>query len=68
MALFLPLGLSEAKLRGLLAYLLSDVFGGMGSWNDQYFETPEAQQQYDAISARLYGALSAFFVATLNAC
>ncbi|GEL70118.1 hypothetical protein MVI01_19020 [Myxococcus virescens] len=66
LGLFQSLGMSEEKLRGLLAYLLSDVFGGMGSWNDQYFETPEAQQQYDAVSARLFGERSAFFVATLN--
>ncbi|MFP2957971.1 hypothetical protein ACLEPN_09105 [Myxococcus sp. 1LA] len=67
LGLLQPLELPESKLRGLLAYLLSDVFGGMGSWNDQYFETPEAQQQYDALSARLFEARSAFFVATLNA-
>lgn len=67
LGLLLPLGWPEAKLRGLLAYLLSDVFGGMGSWNDQYFETPEAQQQFDGVSARLFEARSAFFVAMLNA-
>ncbi len=66
LSMFLPLGPSEEKLRALLAYLLSDVFGGMGSWNDQYFETPEAQQQYEALSPRLFAALSTFFVATLN--
>ena len=64
--LFQCLGLSDAKLRGLLACLLSDVFGGMGSWNDQAFETPEAQQTYDDVSSRLFAALGAFFVATLN--
>ncbi|AKQ63655.1 hypothetical protein A176_000567 [Myxococcus hansupus] len=67
LSLFIPLGLSEEKLRALLAYLLCDIFGGMGSWNDQYFETPEAQQQYEALSPRLFAALSRFFVATLNA-
>ena len=58
---------SEDKLRGLLACALANVFGGMGSWNDQYFETPEAQGTYERVSARLHGALNALSVANLNA-
>ncbi|WP_434391313.1 hypothetical protein [Melittangium boletus] len=58
---------AEDTLRGLLACALADVFGGMGSWNDQYFETPEAQATYEQVSARLHAALRAFTLANLNA-
>jgi hypothetical protein len=58
---------SEEKLRGVLACSVADVFGGMGSWNDQPFNTPEAQERYEQISRRLFSALRAFSMATLNA-
>ncbi|HEY0093717.1 MAG TPA: hypothetical protein VGB96_05305, partial [Archangium sp.] len=64
---FEPFHPSEEKLRGLVACSVADVFGGMGSWNDQYFDTEEAQERYEQVSAHLFSALRAFTVATLNA-
>lgn len=64
---FEPFHPSEEKLRGLVACSVADVFGGMGSWNDQYFDTEEAHARYEQLSGRLFSALRAFTVATLNA-
>ncbi|MFY0567302.1 hypothetical protein ACN28E_26225 [Archangium lansingense] len=64
---FEPFHPSEEKLRGLLACTVADVFGGMGSWNDQYFDTPEAHERYEQVSSRLFGTLRAFNMAILNA-
>jgi hypothetical protein len=64
---FEPFHPSEEKLRGLVACSVADVFGGMGSWNDQYFDTPEAHARYEQISGRLFSALRAFTVNILNA-
>ena len=33
------------------------VFGGMGSWNDLYFEDPREQQHYEQVSQGLYVAV-----------
>jgi hypothetical protein len=57
---------SEARLRGLLACDIADVFGGMGSWNDQGFETEERQARYHQVSERLFSALRAFFLSVVN--
>jgi hypothetical protein len=57
---------SEEKLRGVLACAVADVFGGMGSWNDQPFDTQEAQERYEQISRRFFRALRGFIEATLN--
>jgi hypothetical protein len=42
------------------------VFGGMGSWNDVYFDDPEARTEYEAISRNLYSALLTALVASVN--
>jgi hypothetical protein len=42
------------------------AFGGMGSWNDQYFEDPKDNQVYDQVSARLYDAINSAIVAAVN--
>ncbi|MFY0522536.1 hypothetical protein ACN28I_04770 [Archangium gephyra] len=63
---FEPCHPSEEKLRGLVACAVADVFGGMGSWNDQAFDTEEAHARYEQVSARLFSALRAFTVAMLN--
>ena len=63
---FEPFHPSEEKLRGLVACSVADVFGGMGSRNDQYFDTEEAHARYEQISGRLFSALRAFTVAMLN--
>ncbi|WNG57674.1 hypothetical protein F0U59_25110 [Archangium gephyra] len=64
---FEPFQPSEEKLRGLLACSVADVFGGMGSWNDESFETEETHARYEQLSARLFSTLRAFTLTTLNA-
>ena len=34
------------------------VFGGMGSWNDMYFEKEETQKEYDILSSQLYKVIN----------
>jgi hypothetical protein len=34
------------------------VFGGIGSWNDMYFEDPNENRRYEDISANLYAAVT----------
>jgi hypothetical protein len=43
------------------------VFGGMGSWNDLVFDTPEQRDEYERLSAQLYSAVLGAFVAAVNA-
>ncbi|WP_312201385.1 hypothetical protein [Anaerospora hongkongensis] len=42
------------------------VFGGMGSWNDLYFEEETDQQLYNHLSAQLYKAINEAIVASIN--
>jgi hypothetical protein len=42
------------------------AFGGMGSWNDMYFEKSEDNEQYGAVSARLYDSINRAIVASVN--
>jgi hypothetical protein len=42
------------------------VFGGMGSWNDLYFETETDNQQYERVSAKLFAAINQAILATIN--
>jgi hypothetical protein len=43
------------------------VFGGMGSWNDVYFEEDSARQAYATLSRDLYAAITTAIVAAANA-
>jgi hypothetical protein len=43
------------------------VFGGMGSWNDLGFETPDENEEYHRLSKELYAAVLNGFVAAVNA-
>jgi hypothetical protein len=52
----------EERSRALLALSIADVFGGMGSWNDQALDDPE----YSAVSSDLFRNLRRFYVAALN--
>ncbi|MCP3101056.1 hypothetical protein LZ198_19455 [Myxococcus sp. K15C18031901] len=58
---------SEERLRGLLACSVADVFGGMGSWNDEFFETDDDQAWYERVTQQLFRALREFFVTMVNA-
>jgi hypothetical protein len=42
------------------------VFGGMGSWNDVYFEDEAARKAYSDLSHELYGALTSAIVVAAN--
>ena len=42
------------------------VFGGMGSWNDQVFNTPGDQKTYTDLSSRLYETVNRSIVAATN--
>jgi len=64
---FQVLSSSEQRLRGLLACSIADVFGGMGSWNDQGFSTEETQERYTQLSERLFATLRVFFLSVVNA-
>ena len=55
---------TPAKIADVLAVSVADVFGGMGSWNDQYFE--EHQETYEHISAKLFESLKQFFSCALS--
>jgi hypothetical protein len=61
------LGFSRPARRLVGMATRSWVFGGMGSWNDLGFDTPEDQEKYDRVSAELYPALLRAFVAGVNA-
>ncbi|MCE9669073.1 hypothetical protein LY474_14770 [Myxococcus stipitatus] len=58
---------SEERLRGLVACSVADVFGGMGSWNDEFFETDDDQAWYERVTQQLFRALREFFVVMVNA-
>ena len=47
------------------AAIASDVFGGMGSWNDLGFDGPDAQA-YEELSNRLLQAMKSAFRAAIN--
>jgi hypothetical protein len=42
------------------------VFGGMGSWNDIYFDDEQARADYNRLSAELYDAVLAATIAATN--
>jgi hypothetical protein len=42
------------------------VFGGMGSWNDQGFNTAEENKSYNEVSAGLYAAINQSILAVAN--
>ncbi|WP_342378300.1 hypothetical protein NVS55_02940 [Myxococcus stipitatus] len=67
LALFQVFPSSEERLRGLVACSVADVFGGMGSWNDEFFESDEDQAWYERVTQRLFRALREYFVTVVNA-
>jgi hypothetical protein len=42
------------------------VFGGMGSWNDIWFENEETQQEYNTLSSGLYRMMIKTIVSSVN--
>ncbi|HTV57872.1 MAG TPA: hypothetical protein VMJ93_03285 [Verrucomicrobiae bacterium] len=57
------LSLDAARLIG--ASEAAWVFGGMGSWNDQFFEGAE-QERYEKLSEKLYSLINHSIVAAAN--
>jgi len=58
------LDLEEMQLLATATH--SWVFGGMGSWNDHWFEDAKVQKQYEAVSRDLYGAMMLAFMSALD--
>ncbi len=56
-------GMAPASLRLLGAALEADVFGGMGSWNDQ---CPDDAEGFRRVSAALFAELQPSLVAAVN--
>ncbi|MCD9015408.1 hypothetical protein [Parachryseolinea silvisoli] len=52
-----------ARSRGMLAVKFADVFGGMGSWNDQYIE--EDHETFQKVSSELFEALKRYLASLL---
>ena len=56
------IGCSPQCVLGLAAISVADVFGGMGSWNDQGFDGADERLYHD-LSAALFTALNRYFEA-----
>ncbi|MGB3949098.1 MAG: hypothetical protein WBM13_14020 [Bacteroidia bacterium] len=63
---FDKMAFSSHKVFSLFAIGIADVFGGMGSWNDEYIPENEDYEYYQRVSAQLYAALKQLFIATLS--
>lgn len=61
---FGKLGFSEKQIKGLMALSVADVFGGMGSWNDQYVEND--YEHYQAVSANMFEAMKDYFTVVIS--
>ena len=59
LATLVELGAPPALARDFHALELADVFGGMGSWNDQPVEASQSAR-YEEVSARLFSAWARF--------
>jgi len=60
------LEIEASQLRQWLALRVSNVFGGMGSWNDQNFETHELQSEYEEVSKNFFRAHQKLNIVLLN--
>lgn len=58
--LFSPFGWGADRLLGLAAISSADVFGAMGSWNDQGFDGDD-DVIFRAVSKRLFAALNRYY-------
>jgi hypothetical protein len=56
---------NDTRIQNMLAINVADVFGGMGSWNDQYVE--HEQDKYLTVSAALFEALRKHLASLLSA-
>lgn len=63
---FHKMGFERNKVYHLFAIDIADVFGGMGSWNDEYITNDADYEAHNRLSAQLYAALKQLFIATLS--
>ncbi len=56
----------ETEIIQFLSLEVSDVFGGMGSWNDQYFQDISLQEKFNSISSALISSRNLVFQSLLN--
>ncbi len=55
-----------SRIYALFAVSLADVFGGMGSWNDEYHASEEDNNKHQQLSSALYSALRNYFVSLIS--
>jgi hypothetical protein len=65
MDLFADFGWDADRVCGLAAVSAADVFGAMGSWNDQSFDG-ELDAEFEALSSRLFTAMNDYFACLLT--
>ena len=63
--LFAAFGWRTRRVLGLAAVAAADVFGAMGSWNDQSFDDDE-DEQFEALSSQLFDAMNAYLASLLT--
>lgn len=69
--LFAAFGWGNRRVFGLAAVAAADVFGAMGSWNDQSMDEDESidddeEAQFEAVSSQLFGAMNAYLASLLT--
>lgn len=63
--LFAAFGWRNRRVLGLATVAAADVFGAMGSWNDQSFDGEEAAQ-FEAVSSKLFCAMNGYLASLLT--
>jgi hypothetical protein len=63
--LFAAFGWRNRRVLGLAAVAAADVFGAMGSWNDQSFDGDEAAQ-FETVSSELFFAMNSYLASLLT--
>ncbi|WP_345950017.1 hypothetical protein ABDD95_00900 [Mucilaginibacter sp. PAMB04274] len=59
-------GYEQSALQLMYAAMSAHVFGGMGSWNDLGFETPEDNEAYEKLSFYLYDYINRALISGVN--
>jgi hypothetical protein len=63
--LFAAFGWRSRRVFGLAAVAAADVFGAMGSWNDQSFDGDESAQ-FETVSSQLFCAMNGYLASLLT--
>lgn len=58
-------GWGASRVLGLAAISAADIFGGMGSWNDQGFDGDD-EAEFHAVSEQLFGAMNRYYDALVS--